>query len=61
MINSWTQIHGWLISKTESLTSYEVVIDVFGQSNDLFAYGILTVPNDIIKGQQDPGGLPTRT
>lgn len=43
-----------IISKTESLTSYEVVIDVFGQSNDLFAYGILTVPNDIIKGQQRP-------
>ena len=43
-----------LISKTESLTSYEVVIDVFGESNDLFAYGILTVPNDIIKGQQRP-------
>ena len=43
-----------LISKTESLTSYEVVIDVFGESNDLFAYGILTVPNDIIKGSKDP-------
>lgn len=44
-----------LLNETDSLISYEVVLDVFGGSNNLFAYGILTVPKNINKdGEKRP-------
>ena len=44
-----------LLNETDSFISYEVVLDVFGGSNSLFAYGILTVPKDITKnGKKRP-------
>ena len=43
-----------LLNETEFFTSYEVVIDVFGGLNDLFAYGILTIPKGIKNGEQRP-------
>jgi len=43
-----------LIQETEDLRYYEVVLDVFGGQNGLFAYGILVVPKDIIPGEKRP-------
>ena len=36
-----------LISETENVLTYEVVLDVFGGGEGLFAYGILVIPKGI--------------
>tara|TARA_B100001250_G_scaffold403022_1_gene416947 strand:- start:1030 stop:3156 length:2127 start_codon:yes stop_codon:yes gene_type:complete len=43
-----------LISETEKVLTYEVVLDVFGGDTGLFAYGILVIPKDIEKGEKRP-------
>lgn len=40
-----------LVEQNEKWKRYEVVLDVFG---DVFAYGMLTVPNDIKDGERRP-------
>ncbi|MEE2808744.1 MAG: hypothetical protein VYB73_05480 [Verrucomicrobiota bacterium] len=43
-----------LISETEKVLTYEVVLDVFGGDQGLFAYGILVIPKDIKEGEKRP-------
>ncbi|MDB4720093.1 hypothetical protein OAF65_00115 [Verrucomicrobiales bacterium] len=43
-----------LISETEKVLTYEVVLDVFGGDKGLFAYGILVIPKGIAKGEKRP-------
>lgn len=43
-----------LISETENVLTYEVVLDVFGGGEGLFAYGILVIPKGISKGEKRP-------
>jgi cephalosporin-C deacetylase-like acetyl esterase len=43
-----------LISETEKVLTYEVVLDVFGGTEGLFAYGILVIPKGIKKGEKRP-------
>ena len=43
-----------LINETEKVLTYEVVLDVFGGDQGLFAYGILVIPKDIKEGEKRP-------